>query len=61
MNEKTTVTFQMGKEELQTGVLALLQHVTITPPENQSFDEAVDYNIGLNALFNILRVLTGEK
>lgn len=61
MNEKTTVTFQMGKEELQTGVLALLQYVTITPPENQSFDEAVDYNIGLNALFNILRVLTGEK
>lgn len=32
MNEKTTVTFQMGKEELQTGVLALLQYVTITPP-----------------------------
>ena len=31
MNEQTVVTFKMGKEDLQTGVLALLQYITITP------------------------------
>jgi len=51
MAHSTTVTLPMGKLDIQESTTAVLEHLMINPPSEQT----IEYNMGVNNLFEVLR------
>ena len=62
MENKTTVTINMGKGDLQRAMASVIEYLSIYPPQEEFMagQEAVTYSMGLSALFDCLRA-TFEK
>lgn len=51
MVQETTVTLDMGAQDVQASAIAVLEHCMIFPPKYAS----IEYNMGLGMLFTSLR------
>lgn len=57
MEQETTINLHMEKEDIQIAVTAILEQLSLTPPEKSEHTQAeiIAYNMGLHLLFDCLR------
>lgn len=57
MENKTTVTINMGKGDLQRAMASVIEYLSVYPPQEDFMagEESVTYSMGLSALFDCLR------